>query len=213
MKGHILLALVFNIKIDFERKTNVTLIREVMKKAKLYKINFLFFYFFSLLPVFFINLSHSTEITVILCENALLKVSLRTSLHWVGQRNAIKSASECLSAHIHASIIWTDLLTTTDKAGVGSSISLNVLIEFIITSGNSIASCPSALSLTEKRPRTSLHHLPTRSVTYNLSLSLSLCLSPHSGFHGNEAHTDLIRQPCNDEICTTGPFSGTRDVQ
>lgn len=90
-------------------------------------------------------------------------------------------------------------MTTADNGSVGSAISLNVLIEFIITSGNSIAS--SRLWIAQSL---------TISLSLSFSLSLSLSLSTLLLLWEWVDHTDLIRQPCNDEICTTVPLGPQR---
>lgn len=90
---------------------------------------------------------------------------------------------------------------TADKVFAGSCISLSVLIEFIITSNNSIASF---LSTPWETPP---HILASFTNKLSHLQSLSFLFSLHFGLPWEWVdHTDLIRQPCNDEICTTGPL-------
>lgn len=125
-------------------------------------------------------------------------------MHFSERKEYKNECSECLSTHPQTSIISTDLLTAADSGGVGPSISLSVLIEFIITSGNSTASTPLWLRNTHTLILASftnqLSHFPS------LSLSISTLWLPWEWVD----HTDLIRQPCNDEICTTGPSVPSR---
>lgn len=94
-------------------------------------------------------------------------------------------------------------LPTAENCGIASCMHFNELIEFITTVAT--ASPPHAFWTTPTH--SSLHHLPTGSVTYSPSLSffLTLYLSLTTLWLPWEwvDHTDLIRQPCNDEICTT----------
>lgn len=95
-------------------------------------------------------------------------------------------------------------MTAAGNGGVGSSISFNVLVEFIITSGNCVASS-CLLSNTHTLVLASftnqLSHWQSLSsfLPHSLYLSLSTLWLPWEWVD----HTDLIRQPCSDEICTT----------